>query len=210
MKMKKTVAMLVVLAAASASFADPVVYNASFESPDTADSVWLPLLSDQPGGQGWEFYAGAGGFQSGICQEQMTFTYLLDAAEGDQVGSLWCPNDTIVQNVFGFEIGTTYDVSWSEVSRNGFPGSLEVQMDGGILMAAHAVPDSSASPWIVQTVQFTATDTVHRLGFLQAGAWDQMVHIDAVSIVAIPEPATLGLFALLGGAMFWIRKRSTI
>ena len=65
---------LVILAAASASFADPVVYNAGFESPDTADVVWLPALGDQVGGQGWEFYAGAGGLQSGVSQEQATFT----------------------------------------------------------------------------------------------------------------------------------------
>ncbi len=33
---------------------------------------------------------------------------------------------------------------------------------------------------------------------------------DDMEIVAIPEPATLGLFALLGGGMLWIRKRFTI
>lgn len=33
---------------------------------------------------------------------------------------------------------------------------------------------------------------------------------DALAVVAVPEPATLSLFALLGGAMLWIRKRLAI
>ena len=214
MKMKKTCVILVILAAASASFADPVVYNAGFESPDTADTVWLPLLGDQVGSQGWEFYAGVGGLQSGIAQEQTTFTAGIDAVDGEQVGVMWCPNDTIVQNVFGFAIGTTYDVSWYEIGRhnaNSADTSLKVQMDGIDIMASHLVEGvDKGNGWVFQTLEFTATDTVHRLGFVQAAGWDEMAIIDNVSIAAIPEPATLGLFALLGGAMFWIRKRSTI
>jgi len=35
-------------------------------------------------------------------------------------------------------------------------------------------------------------------------------YVDNVDLVAVPEPATLGLFGLLGGGMLWIRKRFTI
>jgi hypothetical protein len=37
-----------------------------------------------------------------------------------------------------------------------------------------------------------------------------MTHIDDVSITAIPEPATLGMVAMLGGGILWIRKRFMI
>ena len=34
--------------------------------------------------------------------------------------------------------------------------------------------------------------------------------IDDLTIDAIPEPATFGLFALMGGGLVWMRKRFTI
>ncbi|RKX34512.1 MAG: hypothetical protein DRP64_20010, partial [Verrucomicrobia bacterium] len=40
-----------------------------------------------------------------------------------------------------------------------------------------------------------------------AGVWIDDVD---VTITPIPEPATLGLFGLIGGSMLWIRKRFTI
>ena len=42
------------------------------------------------------------------------------------------------------------------------------------------------------------------------GAADGAYQLGAVAFDVVPEPATLGLFGLLGGGMLWIRKRFTI
>jgi len=41
-------------------------------------------------------------------------------------------------------------------------------------------------------------------------AADGAYQLGAVSFEVIPEPATLGLFALLGGGMLWVRNRFMI
>ena len=42
------------------------------------------------------------------------------------------------------------------------------------------------------------------------GVLDQVYELGAVTFDVVPEPATLGLFALVGGGMAWIRRRSAI
>ncbi len=44
----------------------------------------------------------------------------------------------------------------------------------------------------------------------QNGASDGAYQLGAVTFDVVPEPATLGLFGLLGGGMLWIRKRFSI
>jgi len=172
------------------------VLNPRFEEPDTADVTWAPV------GAGWDFFVGGTGFHSGVSQENMTFTNGTLTDAGEQMGVLWCGSDEIAQTIHGFEIGTTYDISWTEGARSGYSDVyLWVLMDGATLMASHNL--SFTGSLTQQTVQFTATSTSHRLRFFNSGGWDQMVHIDDVQIV--PEPATMMLLGL--GSLALIRKR---
>ena len=200
--MKRTIAMLITLAVAGMTFASPIVYNASFEVPDTPNEWWEPTLADQ-GGTGWDFFGGA--FHAGVAQDNNAAFAAFDAVDGTQMGSLWCGGDEIAQTIHGFVIGQTYQIEWSERARQGYTGGLWVLMDGVTVDAAHAVSDAS---WAPKSVDFTATSTSHRLRFFHSGGWDTMTHVDAVSVV--PEPATMGLFGLLGGGLLWVRKRFTI
>jgi len=61
------------------------------------------------------------------------------------------------------------------------------------------------TPWLQQTVLFTATSTSQVLTFLSAGTpsgLPPMVALDGVSLVAAPEPASMAMMgsglALLG------------
>ena len=177
MKMKKAVLMWIALAVASVSFATPILYNASFEMPDTATVTWEPNLAAQ-GGQGWDF--SAGGFHAGVMQENYAVHAAFDAAEGEQMGSMWRGGDEIAQTIGGFAIGETYTISWSERAKQGYTGDLQVLMDSVVVDASHAVSDVS---WAPRSVVFVATATSHRLKFVQPGSDYNMTHIDDVSIV---------------------------
>ena len=188
------------LTATAASFAAPTIFNASFETPDTVNESWEPTVADQ-GGTGWEFAAGA--FHAGVVQDNNVSFADYAAADGTQMGSLWCGGDEIAQNIGGFVIGETYQIQWSERARQGYTGSLWVLMDGVTVEATHAVSDAS---WVAKSIDFTATAETHRLRFFHSGAWDTMTHIDNVSI--IPEPGT---YVLIGGmlslAVVMLRRR---
>ncbi|RKX34514.1 MAG: hypothetical protein DRP64_20020, partial [Verrucomicrobia bacterium] len=189
--MKKTVLMWAVLAMASMSFATPILYNASFEMPDTATVTWEPNLAAQ-GGQGWDF--SAGGFHAGVMQANYAVHADFDAAEGEQMGSMWRGGDEIAQTMGGFVIGETYTISWSERAKQGYTGEISVLMDSVTVDAAHAVSDAS---WADRSVVFVATATSHRLRFLQPGSDYNMTHIDDVGIaegVALPNLLSNGSF----------------
>ena len=49
-----------------------------------------------------------------------------------------------------------------------------------------------------------------RVQSLADGSADSAIFTDNVTLDVIPEPATLGLFGLIGGAMLWTRKRFMI
>lgn len=181
MKTRMTSAiMAVALVAAAASYATPVVYNASFEAPDTSDQTWEPTVGDQ-GGAGWDFFPGA--YHAGVVQENNFLFADFAAADGEQMGTVWSGGDEIAQDVANMVVGQTYIIAWSERARQGYTGNLWVLMDDATIDAAHAVSDAA---WATRSVEFTATDTSHRLRFFQGGSGDTMTHIDAVSIVEKP------------------------
>lgn len=72
-------------------------------------------------------------------------------------------------------------------------------------------PDYVDFGWVTRSVTAVApagtTEIMYRAishlsGNGSGGAW-----ADNAELVAIPEPATMGLFGLMGGAMLWARKR---
>ena len=63
--------------------------------------------------------------------------------------------------------------------------------------------------WTGQTVQTDVTAT-RAGGVLQVHVQAAGVWVDDMDLTVIPEPATLGLFGLLGGGLLWTRKRFTI
>lgn len=205
--MKRTIVVLVTLAVVGMSYATPIVYNASFELPDAeaaspTDEAWFPTIVDQ-GGAGWEFF----GSLVGVLKEtgnDSPLSYDILAVDGTQMGMTFNPGDEIAQTIHGFDIGQLYSIEWSERARTGYNTYQWTLMDTDTLVASHEVSDGA---WTHQSVEFTATSTSHRLRFYQSAGGDGTCFIDDVSITAIPEPATFGLFGILGGGLLWVRKR---
>ncbi len=187
MKIKFIVVMTAIAMISSQAFAATLL-NGGFEAPDAVGATALEGTHDN-----WDYNVG---FQNGVIdQNNATFCPSLAAAEGDQFAYLWVPGNEVAQTVSGFIIGNTYPIVWSEAARAITPpGNLWVLMDAETLLASHAVPNDET--WRQQSVEFTATATSHRLRFHHAGDWDTMTFVDDVHIV--PEPATLGLLALVG------------
>ncbi|RKX47690.1 MAG: hypothetical protein DRP64_00355 [Verrucomicrobia bacterium] len=51
---------------------------------------------------------------------------------------------------------------------------------------------------------------IEKKNYLPGGATSTDWYVDNLTVDVIPEPATLGMVALLGGGILWIRKRFTI
>jgi hypothetical protein len=126
---------------------------------------------------------------------------------------------SISQTINGLTIGGNYLVafSWATGQLQSRSGATtdKVQVSlGGESFTTGVVADASQSstPWLQQSFVFTATSTSETLSFLAEGTptgLPPMVALDGVSMVAVPEPASIAIFgaglAVLGFA--WRRHR---
>lgn len=138
--------------------------------------------------------------------------------DGDQWGFIQGAGDadtvmSIEQDVFGFEPGKQYVVSFEAKAIGGFDGvnpfsvslgETDLEFNGDIVVD----PELDWGFFSSQVV--TATDETMTLRFYDAGGVPstQVSWIDAVSVVEVPEPGCLVL--LLGGvaAVLWRQKRN--
>ena len=125
---------------------------------------------------------------------------------------------SISQNVSGLKVGDTYQLSFSwgagqVQSRTGqtteqFQASL-----GGQSFLTNVVtnPSKGFTGWFTTTFDYTATATSEVLSFLSIGTpsgLPPIATLDGVSLVDVPEPASIGLFALgLGLVGFYAMRR---
>ena len=179
------------------------IANGDFEAPAVTDYTDTNGVVET-----WEYLPNT--FRCGLInQNNVTFCpALADASSGSQFAFLYCGGgagggDEIRHEIGGFTPGVSYSVGWFEAGRSATAdGALEVNLDGTtVISASHAIPNNET--WNQVNVNFTATKPFHSLRFVHDGAWDTMIFID--DVVVIPEPATLGLLALVGLA--FLRKK---
>lgn len=81
--------------------------------------------------------------------------------------------------------------------------AIDFDYAGGAFVAdATSVWTTSSDGNNADENQFNASNSHLFMGTAGNGSY-----FDDLSVTVVPEPATLGLFGLLGGAMLWIRKR---
>jgi hypothetical protein len=138
------------------------------------------------------------------------------ALDGDQTNGV---QGSISQSISGLTIGNQYLVSFDWAtgqlqSRSGATtNSIQVTFGNqSFTTPVISTPSQGSTPWLAQSFLFTATSTSQTLTFLSAGTptgLPPMVALDGVSVVAAPEPASLGLMgsglALLG--LFYRRRQ---
>jgi hypothetical protein len=137
------------------------------------------------------------------------------ALDGDQTNGV---QGSISQSISGLTIGKQYLVSFDWAtgqlqSRTGATtNSIQVTFGNqSFTTPIISTPSQGSTPWLAQSFLFTATSTSQTLTFLSAGTptgLPPMVALDGVSVVAAPEPASLGVMTsglmLLG---FFYRRR---
>jgi hypothetical protein len=121
------------------------------------------------------------------------------------------------QDVSGFDVGTTYNVSWYQANFGytplGYvnPDSIGLFVDSVFVGAGSVAP--LAPGWTLETLQLTASATTHALSFGLGGtAGRSYMSIDGISIAEVapvPEPATILLLGtgLVGFAGARLRKK---
>ena len=194
--------------------ATSLIVNGSFETPSVV------------GGQGWAGFANGAipgwtsndtGDASGPGGTEIDYTQILQMPNYAGVQSLEVDGwgfDTVTQTVSGLTPGQEYQISWAYGVRPGSGPQQLVVTFGGNALTTDSTTGNDPTGWTLNTFRFFATGTSEDLVF---AAVDTSVtggnskvgnELDAVSLEAIPEPATLPL--LLTGigllAFLWQRK----
>ncbi len=119
-------------------------------------------------------------------------------------GQVLAEGETITLN---FDINSVLDDYGANAWMN-----VHVQFVGTAEPAVSYVYNATTSPngvsqdvWTGQTLE-TVVTAAQAGGVLQVHVNGAGVWIDDMDLTVIPEPGTLGMFALLGGGILWIRK----
>jgi hypothetical protein len=202
------------ITATQSAFAVPIIDNGSLTGP--IDNNGVPT--------GWTIYAGTPDTMDENNNVGGSYGYFGATPSPSPDGGTWvgiadAPSisifETFGQTVDGFDIGTTYSVSWYQANF-GYTFAGYINPDSiGLLIDGILVGNSSISPlatgWTLETVEFTATDTSHLLSFaIGSEPGQSYLSIDGISIQSapVPEPATLLLLSLgLAGLAGSSRKK---
>ena len=187
-----TAAAFAAIAGANPARATPnLITNGSFEAPSV--------------GGGWSLFANGSvpGWTSNNNELEIDHTPILSGAgtsayDGSQSAEVdGSTFDTLSQTVTGLTIGARYTLSWAYGSRPGSgPQRLDVSF-GGVPVASNTSDGSGdAVAWTPNVYTIVANATSETLSFAAAnvgGAPSVGNEIDAVSLTAVPEPASLCL-----------------
>ncbi len=236
--MKKLIVALTVMAMAGMASAN-MVFNGSFEQTFTdgygqtvdaavdgsfaygSDGGVVNHIPSWGGDNNWGFAKNPDGlvnhfgFTSGITAAA-DGNVIYGAGHTAHYFSIW---QNVSANGSGVADGTkdytlSFDVYQSSTIAGGAWLTATIQMlDAGMNASMGAIGTPTGLPadsWQPVELTFSADagfDGSQIQVFVQGAGG---TYIDNVVLEAIPEPATMGLFGLLGGSILWIRKRFTI
>jgi len=192
--MKKIIALAALAAASvSASAATNLFTDGSFESISQSAGTWNTYNTVA----GWTVT------QAGFLPSSHGLEIRNDIAGTAQDGHNFIEldgyeNDRITQS-FATTIGQSYEVSFWYQNRAGVAAGSEgfdaVVLSGGV-SSASLVGNAASSGWLQEKIVFTAGSSFTTFTVAATGASDSLgTSFDNFSAIAVPEPATMGLFA---------------
>jgi len=202
--MKKIIAMAALAAvSAGASAATNLIVDGSFEQlsqvgPNSWALINQATLTADEGVGAWTVGSAAGG--GSVAGLEVRYGVAGDAQSGVRYIELDGNENDKISQTFNTVVGQTYSISFWFSDRTGVAGSSEGwALKAGTYTAG--IPGggfntSGGNQWQHFTGTFVATSGSTTLSMWGTGTSDSYgTSIDDISVSAVPEPATLGLFA---------------
>ncbi len=204
--MKKIIALAALAALSAGASAANLLSDGSFESVSEGDQSWS-IVSTLPG---W-FY-GNSSSDASIAGIEVRNNVAGTAQDGHNFVELDGNENDFISQTFNTVIGKTYVVSFWYSDRTGVAASsqgFEANIESGatsVTVDRGAVGDNGAA-WHEETFSFLAKGKHTTFTISAEGTSDSVgTSFDNFNVSAIPEPATLGLFAA-GLAMLGMSAR---
>jgi len=193
--MKKIFALAALAAASVTASAAPNLFtDGSFEAISQANGTWntytavpgwtVTQANFLPSSHGLEIRDNA----AGVAQDGLNFIEL-DGYENDRITTS-----------FATTVGQTYQITFWYQNRAGVPASSEgfdaAVLSGASVSAASLVGNAASNAWLQEKIIFTAGSNISTFTLAATGTSDSYgTSFDNFSAIAVPEPATMGLFA---------------
>jgi len=193
--MKKIFALAALAAASVTASAAPNLFtDGSFEAISQANGTWntytavpgwtVTQANFLPSSHGLEIRDNA----AGVAQDGLNFIEL-DGYENDRITTS-----------FATTVGQTYQITFWYQNRAGVPPSSEgfdaAVLSGASVSAASLVGNAASNAWLQEKIIFTAGSNISTFTLAATGTSDSYgTSFDNFSAIAVPEPATMGLFA---------------
>jgi len=191
-------------------------YNAATAGTGMIDSEGNAIAGVSVSASGW----GGGGWSGGAVwggngietagSDGLGGNHLMQTDE--TINFWWGFNSSESVTIQGLDVGLTYNVKLYSINNGGgnFGEATAVDLNGSTTASFTELErwNSTTTPYVWNGISATgAGDLVFNL--ISTAGNDNPV-INAIVVEAIPEPATMGMVALFGGGILFIRKRLMI